>query len=326
MAKPKIAMIKILANDGIHPVGKQLLEEAGFQVDTKKVPQDRLSDTLPSYDVVVVRSATKIREKLINQCPNLKIIARGGVGLDNIDVDYAKSKGIRVINTPAASSRSVAELVFGHLLSLARFLNDSNRQMSSNGTDFKSLKKQYAGGMELQGKTLGILGFGRIGQEVGKMALGFSMKVLPVDLYVEAAKIDIDLFEMEHASISVKVDTVNLETMLTHSDFISVHVPFSGDKPLIGLEEIAKMKDGVFLVNAARGGVISEEAILTGLKRGKIGGVALDVFEDEPTPNASLLNHPRISVSPHIGAATKEAQENIGRELADQIKDILSST
>jgi len=313
-------MIKILANDGIDADGKLLLEDAGYEVNTNTIAQADLAEQLPAYDAVIVRSATKIRKELIDVCPNLKIIARGGVGMDNIDVEYARSKGIKVINTPAASSRSVAELAFGHMLNLGRFLHQSNREMPVKGaTDFKALKKKYGKGFELQGRTLGILGFGRIGQETARVALGMGMKVLPVDLYVDEATISIDLFEIDQASISVKLNTVSMDTMLAQSDIITTHVPFSGDKPLIGKEEIAKMKDGVILVNTARGGIIGEDALLEGLSSGKIRGAALDVFNNEPTPNQALLNHPNISVSPHIGAATDEAQANIGKELADQI-------
>lgn len=313
-------MIKILANDGIEADGQLLLEDAGFEVNTTKVAQVDLPKVLPDYDVVIVRSATKIRKELIDVCPNLKIIARGGVGLDNIDVEYARSKGIKVINTPAASSRSVAELAFGHMLSLVRYLHSANREMPvRGGTDFKALKNNYGSGMELKGKTLGILGFGRIGQETARIALGLGMKVLPVDLYVNEATISIQLFEMEHASLSVKLDTVDMDTMLTESDVITVHVPFSGDKALIGADEIARMKDHVILINTARGGIIDEQALLEALNSGKVAGAALDVFDNEPTPNPALLTHPKMSLSPHIGAATNEAQSNIGKELADQI-------
>ncbi len=313
-------MIKILANDGIGKDGQLLLEDAGFEVSTNKIAQEDLPEQLPAYDVVIVRSATKIRKDLIDACPNLKMIARGGVGLDNIDVEYAKSKGIAVVNTPAASSLSVAELAFGHMFNLARSLHESNREMPVKGTsEFKALKKKYSGGTELRGKTLGILGFGRIGQETARIALGLGMKVLPVDLYVDQATIEIDLFEIDQASLSVKLETVDMDTMLADSDFITVHVPFSGDKALIDAEEIVKMKDGVVLINTARGGIIGEDALLEAIESGKVSGAALDVYDNEPTPNAKLLNHPRISVSPHIGAATVQAQGNIGRELADQI-------
>lgn len=313
-------MIRILANDGISADGKLLLEDAGYEVVTDKIPQDELPEKLPAFDVVIVRSATKIRKELIDKCPNLKVIARGGVGMDNIDVEYARSKGILVANTPAASSRSVAELAFAHILSLSRFVHLANREMPVKGsTEFKALKKAYGGGMELKGKTLGILGFGRIGQETARVALAMGMKVLPVDLYVSDATIEIELFEMDQASLSVKISTVDIETMLANSDVITAHVPFSGDKALLGAEEIAKMKDGIIIVNTARGGIVDEEALLAALDSGKVRGAALDVFNNEPTPNTSLLNHPKISVSPHIGAATGEAQANIGLELADQI-------
>ena len=318
-------MIRILANDGIDASGKKQLEEAGYEVITDKIAQEDLPEKLPAFDVVIVRSATKIRKDLIDVCPNLKVIARGGVGMDNIDVDYARGKGLAVVNTPAASSRSVAELAFGHMLSLSRFLHLGNREMPSKGdSEFKTLKKNYGGGSELQGKTLGVLGFGRIGQETAKIGLGMGMKVLPVDLYVKDATIEIELFELDHTSISVRLDTVDMDEMLRSSDYISTHVPFSGDKALIGSEEIEKMKDGVILVNTARGGIIGEEALLSGLESGKIRAVGLDVFDNEPTPNTALLNHPKISVSPHIGAATGEAQANIGKELADQIIDHLN--
>ncbi len=313
-------MIRILANDGISADGKLLLEDAGYEVVTDKIPQDELPEKLPAFDVVIVRSATKIRKELIDKCPNLKVIARGGVGMDNIDVEYARSKGILVANTPAASSRSVAELAFTHILSISRSVHLANREMPVKGsTEFKALKKAYAGGMELKGKTLGILGFGRIGQETAHVALAMGMKVLPVDLYVSHATIEIELYEMDQASLSVKLSTVDMDTMLANSDVITAHVPFSGDKALLGAEEIDKMKDGVIIVNTARGGIVDEDALLKALDSGKVRGAALDVFNNEPTPNTSLLNHPKISVSPHIGAATNEAQANIGLELADQI-------
>ncbi len=310
-------MVKILANDGIHATGQKLLEEAGFEVVTNKVEQNELEEQLPNYDVIIVRSATKVRQALIDACPHLKVIARGGVGLDNIDVDYARSKGIVVANTPAASSRSVAELAFGHILSLCRFLHQSNRTMPQNGaSSFKTLKKAYAGGQEISQRTLGVLGFGRIGQETAKIGLALGMKVLPVDPYVSKADLDLTIADQ---TLNLSLSTVSLDAMLSQSDVISVHVPFSGDRPLLGAEEIAKMKQGVILVNTARGGIIGEEPLLEGLESGKIRAAALDVFNNEPTPDPRILQHPNISLSPHIGAATGEAQENIGIELAEQI-------
>lgn len=314
-------MIKILANDGIHAAGAKMLREAGFELDENKIPQEELSTKLNAYDVIVVRSATKIRKELIDQAPNLKIIARGGVGLDNIDVDYAKSKGIEVINTPAASSLSVAELVFGHIFSIARFLHNSHFEMPTNGhTQFKSLKKAFGAGFELRGKTLGVIGMGRIGQETAKIGLGLGMNVVAVDPMVDKVTLDLKLHPAFGSSMSVEIETVSLDSLLSQADIISLHVP--GGK-ILTATEIEKAKDGVVLVNAARGGVIDEDALLAGLESGKIAGAGLDVFVGEPTPNTALLTHPRISTTPHIGAATNQAQANIGTELAEKIISIL---
>ncbi len=313
---------KILTNDGIDATGKQLLEKAGFTVITDKVAQENLVKELndKNFTALTVRSATKVRKDVIDACPNLKVIARGGVGMDNIDVDYAKSKGINVINTPAASSNSVAELVFAHLFNAVRFLYDSNRQMPVNGsTKFDELKKQYAKGTELRGKTIGIIGFGRIGQYVGKIALGCGMKVLAFDPFVKEATLNLEIHGMANSEVTVK--TVSMDNLLAQSDFISVHVP--GGK-VITETEIAKMKTGVVLVNAARGGVIDETDLINGLNSGKIAHAGLDVFENEPKPNEAILKHPKISLTPHIGAATNEAQERIGVELAEKIIAALS--
>jgi len=313
---------RILANDGIDAVGKQLLEKAGFTVVTDKVAQDVLAAELNEKKFVglTVRSATKVRKEVIDACPGLKVIGRGGVGMDNIDVDYARSKGIHVINTPAASSNSVAELVFAHLFNAVRFLYDSNRQMPVNGnTKFEELKKAYAKGTELRGKTIGIVGFGRIGQYVAKIALGCGMKVMAYDPFVQQVKLDLEIHGLKDASVII--NTGGMEELLSHSDFISMHVP--GGK-VIGEAEIAKMKTGVVLVNAARGGVIDETALINGLNSGKIAHAGLDVFENEPKPSEALLKHPKISLTPHIGAATNEAQERIGVELAEKIIVALS--
>lgn len=313
-------MIKILANDGIHPDGKMLLEEAGYEVVTEKVAQEDLKNALPNYDVIIVRSATKVRKDLIDACPNLKIIARAGVGLDNIDHDYAREKGIAIINTPAASSQSVAELAFGHMFSLARHLQNANWEMRSlEEGKFKKLKKQYSTGFQLRGKTLGIIGFGRIGIETARVGLGLGMNVLPYDI-IPDLKVDVDvsIYQSEDAKVTIKLKSVEMDELLAKSDFISIHVPFS-DGPVIGKAEMAKLKDGVILVNTARGGMIDEEALIEGLDSGKIGGAALDVFMNEPNPSQAILEHPRISLSPHIGGSTVEAQTNIGLELADKI-------
>lgn len=286
-------------------------------MDTDKVEQAKLSAELPAYDAIVVRSATKVRKDLIDQCPNLRVIARGGVGLDNIDVDHAKGKGISVINTPAASSQAVAELVFGHLFSLARFLHQSNRDMPGKGdSEFKALKKSYSKGMQVRGKTIGIIGFGRIGQETARIALGLGMKVVPVDPYIESAEVEVATFDGQ--SVTVTLKSQPMDEMLATADFISLHIPFLGS-PVLAAEEFAKMKKGVIIVNASRGGTIDEDALLGALEGGIVAAAGLDVFENEPTPRKDLLEHERISLSPHIGASTMEAQRNIGLELAEKI-------
>ncbi len=312
----------ILANDGIDSTGKALLEKAGFTVITDKVAQEDLVKIIneKAYTAITVRSATKVRKDIIDACPSLKVIARGGVGMDNIDVDYAKSKGINVINTPAASSNSVAELVFAHLFNAVRFLYDSNRQMPTNGeAKFEELKKKYAKGVELRGKTFGIVGFGRIGQYAAKIALGLGMKVVAFDPFVKEAEIALEIEGTN--GVKVKLTTVSLENVLQQSDFITFHVPGGN---LITAKEIASMKNGVILINSARGGVIDEAALIEGLNSGKISHACLDVFVNEPKPSASILSHAKISLTPHIGAATNEAQERIGVELAEKIISSLS--
>lgn len=310
-------MIRILANDGIDPIGKALLESAGFVVDTETVPQDKLVEALQNYDGITVRSATKVRQNVIDQCPNLKLIGRGGVGMDNIDVEYARSKGIAVVNTPAASSLSVAELVFGHLLTGNRFLQDSNRRMPVEGaTNFNNLKKAYAKGVELRGKTIGIIGFGRIGREVATMALGLGMNVLAYDLFPFSGTIELNF--QGGKSIKIPVETVSFNEVIQGSDFITLHTPFS-DKPILGQAEFDMMKPGVGVVNCSRGGIIDELALIDALDSGKVAFAGLDVFDNEPTPLEAILKHPKISLTPHIGAATNEAQERIGTELANLI-------
>lgn len=316
-------MIKILVNDGMHPDGLEKLKAAGFQVDTDKIAQDDLMGRLPDYDAIVVRSATKVRQSLIDNCPNLKAIARGGVGLDNIDVDYAKSKGIAVLNTPAASSASVAELVFAHFFTLARFLHHANRHMPAKGnSEFKGLKKNYSKGMELRGRTLGIIGFGNIGQQTAKIGLALGMNVLPVDPYSDGADVTVDLYG-DKGSLTVNIPTVKMEEMLANADFISLHIPFLG-KPVLAKAEFDKMKDGVIIVNCARGGTIDENDLLDALNSGKVAAAGLDVFENEPTPRQDLLEHPRISLTPHIGGSTGEAQRNIGLEVAEKLIGVLN--
>lgn len=312
-------MIKILANDGIHADARLLLEEAGYTVDVDKIPQDELPARLPAYDVIIVRSATQVRRSLIDLCPNLKIIARGGVGLDNIDHEYARSQHIEVMNTPSASSEAVAELAFGHMFSLARSLHLANREMPQRGKQsFKVLKKAYSNGIQLRGKTLGVIGFGRIGRETARIGLGLGMRVLASDPMIEEMSIGVDLFNNDHINLAVKLSTVNLDELLSQSDFISLHVP-GGSTPVIGSEQFSRMKDGVIFINCARGGTTDEDALLDALNSGKVAGAGIDVFETEPSPRQELLEHHRVSLSPHIGAATIEAQRNIGLELADRI-------
>ena len=313
-------MIKVLANDGISASGEQELQNKGFEVITQKVAQEQLANVINEKDIAVllVRSATKVRQDLIDACPGLKMIGRGGVGMDNIDVEYARKKGLQVINTPAASSASVAELVFAHLFGMVRFLYDSNRQMPLEGdSSFKDLKKSYAKGKELAGKTLGIIGFGRIGQEVAKRAIGLGMNVIAHDKFVDTAKIELNFFNGQ--TMNFAITPTSLEEVLKNSDFITLHIPKIGDKAVIGAEEISMMKDGAGIVNAARGGVVDEHALMFALEKGKLDYAGLDVFENEPTPNIHLLMQANVSLTPHIGAATLEAQDRIGTELADKI-------
>jgi len=316
--------MKILANDGISKSGISALEKAGFEVLTVHVAQEQLQNYINEHkiEVLLVRSATKVRKDIIDNCPSLKIIGRGGVGMDNIDVDYARNNGIEVINTPAASSASVAELVFAHLFGGVRFLHDSNRNMPLDGdTKFKELKKNYGAGRELRGKTLGIIGFGRIGREVAKIALGCGMKVIASDHEVGEADITLDFYDGQ--TITLKIKTEPVSELIKHSDFITLHVPTQNGY-VIGKEEISQMKKGAGIVNAARGGVLNEKALLEALEDGKISFAALDVFEEEPTPSVKVLMNERISLTPHIGAATNEAQDRIGTELAEQIISLMA--
>ena len=313
-------MIKVLANDGISQSGIDALTAKGFDVITKKVNQEDLIKTINSenYEVLLVRSATNVRKDMIDACPNLKIIGRGGVGMDNIDVEYARKKGINVINTPTASSASVAELVFAHLFSMVRFLFDSNKQMPLSGdSDFKGLKKSYSSGRELAGKTLGIIGFGRIGQEVAKRAIGLGMKVKALDKFVEEVNIALKFFNSDKKSFTIQ--TESMEEVLRNSDFITLHIPKNEDKAVIGAEEIGMMKTGAGIVNTARGGVVDESALMFALDKEKLAYAGLDVFENEPNPSIHICMHNAMSLTPHIGGATLEAQSRIGTELADQI-------
>ena len=316
-------MINILANDGISNSGVEVLEKHGFNVITTNVAQEQLENYINEEDisVILVRSATTVRKELIDKCPGLKIIGRGGVGMDNIDVDYAISKGINVINTPAASSASVAELVFAHLYGGVRFLHESNRSMPLEGdTNFKKLKKAFAKGTELRGKTIGIIGFGRIGRETAKIAIGVGMNVIAYDKFIE--NVDLKLEFMAGKSIDFNIKISKFDDLLENSDFISLHVP-SQKKHIIDKAEFSKMKQGVGIINAARGGVINEVELVSAIKSGKVAFAGLDTFENEPKPEIQLLMNSKLSLTPHIGAATNEAQDRIGIELANQIVEIL---
>ncbi|MGB3774986.1 MAG: D-2-hydroxyacid dehydrogenase [Leeuwenhoekiella sp.] len=316
--------MKVLANDGISQSGVDALKDGGFEVITTKVAQEQLVNYINEHkiDALLVRSATTVRKELIDACPSLKLIGRGGVGMDNIDVKYAEEKGLHVINTPASSSASVAELVFAHLYNGVRFLYHANRNMPLDGdSKFSDLKKAYAKGVELRGKTLGVLGFGRIGQATAKVALGAGMKVIYHDPYIENAEISLDFYDGQ--KVDFKLKSTSKEEVLKTADFITLHVPAQKEY-VIGKEEIAMMKDNAAIVNAARGGVIDEVALIDALEKNKLAFAGLDVFENEPKPAVKVLMNPKVSLSPHIGAATNEAQDRIGLELADQIKSLLN--
>lgn len=318
--------MRVHANDGIAESAKAALVEEGFEVTTNTVPQDGLKDYLikEKVDILLVRSATKVRKDLIDACPDLKLIGRGGVGLDNIDVAHARTKGIEVVNTPAASSISVAELVMAHLFGMMRNLHQANRRMPTEGDSrFKELKKEYEKGSELRGKTLGVVGFGRIGQWVARYALGVGMKVIYVDNH---ATVEAITMEVAGHSIRVPVKMVDMAELLSKSDAITMHVPSQKDGlPVIGEAELKQVKPGVVIVNTARGGSVDEDALLKALQEGRVAKAALDVFVGEPNPRTDLLTQPNLSLSPHIGAATSEAQFRVGEELVDRIVSWRSS-
>ncbi|MDA9203655.1 D-2-hydroxyacid dehydrogenase [Flavobacteriaceae bacterium] len=315
--------MKVLANDGISESGINKLEEYGFNVDLTTVAQEQLIDYINANSItsLLVRSATQVRKDIIDNCPSLKIIGRGGVGMDNIDVEYAKSKGLQVINTPAASSKSVAELVFSHLFSCVRFLHESNRSMPLDGdSKFKDLKKSYAKGTELSGKTLGIIGFGRIGQEVAKIGIGIGMNIIFFDKLNKEVSLTLNFFDGQ--SKTFNLSSSSYEDLLNSSDFITAHIPAS-DKYIIDSNEFSQMKNGVGILNLSRGGILNEEELLKNIESGKVSFAGIDTFENEPKPSIKILMNSNISLTPHIGAATNEAQDRIGVELADKINEIL---
>ena len=300
--------MKVLANDGISNSGIEKLLNNGIDIKNITVEQGQLIDYINKNEITVllVRSATKVRKDIIDNCPSLKIIGRGGVGMDNIDVEYAKEKGIKVINTPAASSGSVAELVIGHLYTCARFLHISNRNMPLEGdSNFKKLKKAFAKGVELRGKTLGIIGFGRIGQEVAKIALGIGMNVIYYDLHNNKVNLKLEFFDRQ--ILNFKLEKSSFKNVLSQSDFITLHVPAQKEY-VIGDKEFDLMKDGIGLINAARGGVVDEMALDKNISDGKVSFAALDTFENEPNPEIKLLMNPKISLTPHIGVEVKSKE------------------
>lgn len=315
--------MNILANDGISPSGLNALKNGGHTVYTDFIEADQLESFINTHaiDGILVRSATKVRQALMDACPTLKFVGRGGVGMDNIDVAYGREKGLTVFNTPAASSQSVAELVMGHIFSLSRSLHASNRTMPVEGSEnFKALKKAYGKGPELRGKTLGIIGFGRIGRSLAAYALGCGMKVVANDTYATDGNVDLEIGDL---SFSIECPLVSMDEILRASDVVSLHIPAQSDgSAVIGKAQLDQMKPGALLINAARGGVLDEDALISSLNSGHLSGAALDVFVGEPAPRADILSHPGLSLTPHTGAATGEAQDRIGLELASQIAEL----
>lgn len=312
--------MKVLANDGISKAGEQALKDAGIEVLDNRVAQDHVISFINenNVDVLLVRSATKVRQDLIDACPGLKIIGRGGIGMDNIDVEYAIDKGIYIINTPTASSKSVAELVFAHFFSLARFLHESNRLMPLEGeTHFNAMKKSFSKAYELSGKTLGVIGFGSIGQEVVKMGISLGMKVKVLTRKPKTKVLSLEFFDGQSVNFEI-TSTNDMDEFLKDADFISLNTPKTNEY-IIDTPQFEKMKDGVYIVNTARGGVMNEVSLIDFIESGKVAGAALDVFEKEPTPEVLLLMNPSLSLSPHVGGNTVDAQEKIGLELAEQI-------
>ena len=301
-------MYRILVTDGMEKSGIEELKASGYEVVEKFFEPDALGEALKDFDCVVVRSATKVRQPIIDKAleGKLKLVIRGGVGVDNIDVAYAESKGIKVRNTPKASSASVAELAIGHMFSLARFIANANVTMRQGQWN----KKKYEG-IELAGKTLGLIGFGRISKEVAKRAEALGMKVIYTDVLGKQQGYD-------------NYNFCSQEELLKTSDFVSLHIPYDKTKgATIGEKEISMMKDGAYLINCARGGVVCEKVLLDALNSGKLAGAGIDVYEEEPTKNEALINHGKVSATPHIGASTVEAQTRIGEEIVSIIKDEL---
>lgn len=313
--------MKLLANDGIHSEAAKTLSAHGFEILEVKVAQNQLKNYINTHavEVLLVRSATQVDSELILGCPSLKIIARAGVGLDNIDVSAARKKGILVLNTPEASTNAVVELAFAHLLGSVRFLHDSNRNMPLEGdTQFAALKQNYSQGVELRGKTLGIIGLGHTGKAMAQMALAMGMNVLACDISLKTETLRVSI---GHHTVSIDISTVEKETLLQESDFISLHLPYNGEVCL-SEEAFSQMKKGVGIVNISRGELVDEKALITALDEDRASFAALDVFQNEPTPSIALLMHPKVSLSPHIGGSTREAQQRIFAEIATQLINI----
>ncbi|WP_446898202.1 D-2-hydroxyacid dehydrogenase [Clostridium sp. LBM24168] len=302
-------MIRILVSDGMEKVAVDKLIEDGFEVVDKHYDEEEMKEQIKNFDVIVVRSATKIRKPLIDIAKGgrLKLVIRGGVGLDNIDVEYARENGIQVNNTPNASSVSVAEMTLAHMLTISRYVNNSNITMRQG----KWEKKKYKG-VELYGKILGLVGFGRIAKEVAKRAYAMGMKVIYYDKLGKAKGYNDYAF-------------YQLNDLLKKADYISVHIPFSkNNRAIIGKEQFNIMKDGVYIINCARGGVIDEAELIDALNSGKVAGAGIDVFCDEPEANQELINNDRVSVTPHIAGSTKEAQQRIGIEIVNIVENFFN--
>lgn len=300
--------MKVLVSDGIEAAGKKILEDAGHEVTIQYFEPAELIEKIKDYNAIIVRSATKVRQDAIDAGINLKCIARAGVGVDNIDVEYAKTKGIPVLNTPGASAISVAELSIAHMMAAGRFIFKSKMEMASG----KWPKKDYSKGREVTGKTLGLIGIGNIGRETAKRALGLGMNVIAYDPFIKSIEMDVKLVEKDE--------------LLANADYISLHVPFiKSEGPVLTKAEFDKMKDGVVIINCARGGVVKESDLLDALNSGKVSFAAMDVFENEPPTEAqkSLIEHPNTSITPHIGASTNEAQLRVGVEIAEKVVDAL---
>ena len=311
----------ILANDGISQNSKKELIDLNFKIFDTKIDQSELIKYINRnhIEIILVRSATIINSEILNNCKSIKLIGRAGVGLDNIDLISAKKNNVRVFNTPNASSISVAELVISHLLSANRNLHITNRSMPLNGeTKFKEIKSHSSECKEVMFKTLGIIGLGRIGQEVAKRAFSLGMNVIAFDKKIEKIKIHLDHIKDQNIFFDLKTSSLN--DVLKGSDFITLHIPKINDKPFIGRDEFDTMKKGVGIINTSRGGLIDESELIKFLNNKKVSFAALDVYENEPVPNIQLLMHDKISLSPHIGGSTVEAQERIGDEIVKEIK------